>query len=191
MSRAIVDFSNIEVTNPTILINEPSNEPNRKPPESVGSPGDSKVPKQPPTGLKLVNNGLTTTEGLTALAESALYDPEKLYFLDLSMNDLTGLSDEFKDFKQLRTLYIHSNNIASVKEFAVLKDLPNLRQLACHGNPLETETNYRYWLMLNIPQLRTINFTAVTPRERRDAEDALHRKAVTLKPYQPVVISKF
>jgi len=43
----------------------------------------------------------------------------------------------------VKVLHLHGNNIARVEEINKLVTMPQLRSLTLHGNPVETEKQYR------------------------------------------------
>lgn len=78
------------------------------------------------------------------------------------------LQDDF-DF-DLRTLYMHGNQIKNLDDVEKLKKFPNLRTLTLHGNPIDEIKNYRFHVISVLPNLKNLDFTAITPQDRETAE---------------------
>ena len=47
-----------------------------------------------------------------------------------------------------------------------LKHLPNLLKLTLHGNPVEENRNYRKFVINALPNLLSLDFIRITPRDR-------------------------
>jgi len=69
-------------------------------------------------------------------------------------------------FNNLKTLFLHANKIKKLTEIDKLAKLPNLRSLTLHGNPMEEEKNYRFYVILMIPQLINLNFSGISKQEK-------------------------
>ena len=72
--------------------------------------------------------------------------------------------------QNLRMIYLHGNNIIRLGEIDKLGGLPHLKSLSLHGNPIESNAGYRYYVLSRIPQLQTMDFSGVTNGDRRSAE---------------------
>eukprot|EP00163_Fabomonas_tropica_P005653 TRINITY_DN15278_c0_g1_i1.p1 TRINITY_DN15278_c0_g1~~TRINITY_DN15278_c0_g1_i1.p1 ORF type:complete len:249 (+),score=26.10 TRINITY_DN15278_c0_g1_i1:26-772(+) len=127
-----------------------------------------KKPRGVTTALKLCNNQIPNLEGWHTVTEALLEDPSRLTWLDLSFNQLETIDPVLLEHK-LTALYLHANNITSIKEVDKLSKLP-LRTLTLHGNPIENVKEYRSYVIARIPTLRTLDFTAITNRDRQKAE---------------------
>ena len=64
-------------------------------------------------------------------------------------------------------IYLHGNNIKRLKEVDKLSALSRLKSLSLHGNPIETITGYRQYIVTHIPQLQTVDFSGVTKADRK------------------------
>ena len=67
-------------------------------------------------------------------------------------------------------LYLHGNNIGRIAGINKLSALQKLKSLTLHGNPIETNAGYRHYVIMHIPQLQTLDFSAVTKSDRATAE---------------------
>ena len=111
---------------------------------------------------------LASIEGLSAVLAQLVEDPAKLFWLDISCNQITSLGDELANFPDLRVLNIHGNGIATVAELRKITQLP-LKSLTIHGNPVEAKKDVKNFLISMIPTLEKLNFCPVTPQDRDNA----------------------
>ncbi|PWA20477.1 hypothetical protein CCH79_00003723, partial [Gambusia affinis] len=90
--------------------------------------------------------------------------------LRLSNNSIIDLCDLHQtvlcELHGLRVLYLHGNNISTLSEVDRLGVLPHLHSVTLHGNPIETNKAYRNRVISALPQLKTMDFSAVTQQER-------------------------
>ncbi|KAL2917333.1 hypothetical protein HK105_202997 [Polyrhizophydium stewartii] len=77
----------------------------------------------------------------------------------------------------LRVLYLHANRIESIAETDKLGLLAHLRNLTLHGNPLESAKAYRFTVLARVPQLRHLDFCAITKQDRVVARTLLDRQS--------------
>jgi Leucine-rich repeat (LRR) protein len=97
-------------------------------------------------------------------------------------------------YKNLKSLYLHGNQIADINEVArhprappplpphhlmryvlqllKLRQLPLLKSLAMHGNPCEEIKNppYRLFVIGALPNLCRLDFCTITPQDREEAD---------------------
>jgi Leucine-rich repeat (LRR) protein len=66
-------------------------------------------------------------------------------------------------------LYLHANAIESLSQIDKLASLQNLRNLTLHGNPVEQAKGYRYHVVSKLPQLKHLDFSAITKQDRATA----------------------
>ena len=66
-------------------------------------------------------------------------------------------------------LYLHGNNIFKLNEVDKLSELTKLKTLTLHGNPIETMTGYKTYIICHLPQVQTLDFSMVTKGERQTA----------------------
>ena len=102
------------------------------------------------------------------MAYHLLDDPADLSWLDASFNALTShsLDDIVASFPNLKVLYLHGNQIASMKEIIKLQALPHLTKLTIHGNPISEKSNYKLWVLSHLPGVRDFDFSPVTKLDR-------------------------
>ena len=146
---------------------------------AAGEAGEEKKPKAPPgqrrvelagsTSLRLNNNELTTLEELPTSLGPVLLLPNRLQWLDLSFNQITHIEPIVAACPALRLLYLHVNAISEPKQLDCLKGLPFLHTLTLHGNAVENVPNYRFKLAVNLPALKSLDFSALTIVEKDKA----------------------
>ncbi|XP_012812100.1 uncharacterized protein LOC394652 isoform X1 [Xenopus tropicalis] len=120
--------------------------------------------------LRLNNNTLTDLKGFGETAEKLLSDPPQLRWIDLSFNDLSTIDSVLPKYRNLSVLNLHSNSIRQLSQVDKLAALPNLKSLTLHGNPIEGERGYRCYILSVLPQLKTLDFSAVTKQDRVTAD---------------------
>ncbi|ORX84478.1 L domain-like protein [Anaeromyces robustus] len=128
---------------------------------------EKKTAKYINRAIRLSNNNFLSLEGLDMVCEKIIADPFKnLSWIDLSFNSLEEIHECILKFDNLKTLFLHANKISKVTEIDKLAKLPNLRSLTLHGNPLEEDKNYRFYVILMLPQLINLNFSGISKQER-------------------------
>ncbi|KAM8975632.1 leucine-rich repeat-containing protein 51 [Pelodytes ibericus] len=120
--------------------------------------------------VRLNNNTLTDLLGFREMIENLLSDSRQLCWIDLSFNDLPGIDPILTTYHQLSVLNLHGNSICQLSEVEKLSALPNLKSLTLHGNPIESEKGYRSYVLSVLPQIKSLDFSAVTNQERVTAE---------------------
>ncbi|KAM4702279.1 leucine-rich repeat-containing protein 51 isoform 1-T4 [Discoglossus pictus] len=120
--------------------------------------------------VRLNNNTLTDLIGFGETISKLLSDPSQLSWIDLSFNDLSNIDPVLTTYRSLTALNIHGNSISHLSEVDKLASLPNLKSLTLHGNPVEAEKGYRWYVLSLLPQLKSLDFSAVTKQERVTAE---------------------
>eukprot|EP00042_Codosiga_hollandica_P029024 m.157234 g.157234 ORF g.157234 m.157234 type:complete len:215 (-) comp52949_c0_seq1:147-791(-) len=135
------------------------------------TPSPSKPqPKEVPVILKLNNNALTSIESLFTTMERILFDPRAITLLDLSFNHLKTIDvAALTLFPSLATLCLHANHIEKLAEVNKLSALPELKAVTLHGNEIEKDKNYRMYVLSRLPQLKKLDFAAVTKNDRESA----------------------
>lgn len=120
------------------------------------------------SSLLLNNNRLTgDLEGIRVLTAKLFHQPHALRWLDVSSNRLTDVPAELGCFPNLRTLYMHHNELASLCAVRRLSQVTGLRSLTLTNNPVAAVHGYRATVMFLLPQLISLDFAAVTNTERR------------------------
>jgi hypothetical protein len=122
----------------------------------------------PTTCVRVPNNSISSIDGLNAVLAQLVEDPAKLFWLDISCNQISSLCDELENFPDLRVLNVHGNGIATVAEVRKICKLP-LKSLTIHGNPVEEKKDIKNFIISMIPTLEKLNFCPVTPRDRDNA----------------------
>ncbi|KAF7219098.1 leucine-rich repeat-containing protein 51 isoform X2 [Nothobranchius furzeri] len=116
--------------------------------------------------LRLSNNSITDLCDLQKTVSHFLAEPSHLAWLDLSFNQISHIDQALCKMHELRVLYLHGNNIYSLSELDRLGALPHLHSITLQGNPVETNKTYRNRVISALPQLKTVDFSAVTQQER-------------------------
>uniref|UniRef100_A0A3B3XUQ7 Leucine-rich repeat-containing protein 51 n=1 Tax=Poecilia mexicana TaxID=48701 RepID=A0A3B3XUQ7_9TELE len=116
--------------------------------------------------LRLSNNSIIDLCDLHQTVSHFLAEPSSLAWLDLSFNKLSHIDKVLCELHGLRVLYLHGNNISTLSEVDRLAVLPHLHSVTLHGNPIETNKTYRNRVISALPQLKTMDFSAVTQQER-------------------------
>lgn len=117
----------------------------------------------------LAHNRLTGgLDGLRPLVRRAFHRPDALCWLDVSHNRLARVPDRLAEFPNLRTLYMHHNDVASLwAAVDALRRLPGLRSLTLQNNPAAAVPGYRSAVVHMLPRLAGLDFVRVTDDERR------------------------
>eukprot|EP01065_Artemidia_motanka_P001152 TRINITY_DN10543_c0_g1_i1.p1 TRINITY_DN10543_c0_g1~~TRINITY_DN10543_c0_g1_i1.p1 ORF type:complete len:325 (+),score=79.60 TRINITY_DN10543_c0_g1_i1:228-1202(+) len=145
---------------------------------SLGPAGLKYAVETPAAGMlgvavRLSHNHFITCDGLCAALRNSV---RGLTSLDLSCNSLRSLPSDFCRPKReagpdcllphLRALYLHSNELRSEQEVLKLGALVGLRLLTLHGNSGLDAARYRPVCLSLLPELRSLDFSAVTPTDR-------------------------
>lgn len=115
---------------------------------------------------------LKTLQGLDeAVAEMFDY-PDKVEWFDFSFNELKTIDDSILQYKNIKSLYLHGNHLADLNEVLKLRELPLLKSLAMHGNPMEEIKSppYRMFVIGALPSLQRLDFCTITPQDREEAD---------------------
>merc|ERR1712188_99132 len=120
------------------------------------------------TCLRLCNNSLKTLDGLDEAVNEMFDHPDKVEWFDLSFNELKTIDDSLLQYKNVKSLYLHGNQITDLNEVMKLRELPLLKSLAMHGNPIEEckSPPYRTFVIGALPALQRLDFCTITPQDR-------------------------
>jgi Leucine-rich repeat (LRR) protein len=119
--------------------------------------------------LRLNNNKIAGwLNFLSTLRSMAPLDFSKLEWLDLSFNQLQSIEPSIGRLKGLSKLHLHANQIRDIRDVQKLVDLPRLKDLTLHGNPIEERGRgkYRNYIIAQLPNLRSLDFTSLTERDK-------------------------
>lgn len=131
------------------------------------SRGSFEVEKFPSTALRVNNNILVKWDGFISTISQLFEDPTtRLGWIDFSFNDLKIIDDCLLELPNLMTIYLHGNNINAISQVDKLSSLNKLKSLTLHGNPIEITSGYRFYVLSQIPQLQTFDFSGVTKSDR-------------------------
>ncbi|XP_071989859.1 leucine-rich repeat-containing protein 51 isoform X2 [Engystomops pustulosus] len=120
--------------------------------------------------LRLNNNTLTDLHSFRDVLERLLSEPDHLCWIDLSFNYLPNIDPVLTTYRHLSVLNLHGNSISDLREVDKLAALPKLKSLTLHGNPIESEKGYRSYILSLLPNLKSLDFSAVTKQDRVTAE---------------------
>jgi Leucine-rich repeat (LRR) protein len=127
--------------------------------------------------LRLNNNKIAGwLNFLSTLRSMAPLEFTKLEWLDLSFNQLQSIEPSIGRLKGLTKLHLHANQIRDIRDVQKLVDLPRLRDLTLHGNPIEERGRgkYRNFIIAQLPNLRSLDFTSLTERDKGIAASFCH-----------------
>eukprot|EP00397_Hematodinium_sp_SG-2012_P045834 GEMP01051607.1.p1 GENE.GEMP01051607.1~~GEMP01051607.1.p1 ORF type:complete len:217 (+),score=57.92 GEMP01051607.1:112-762(+) len=128
--------------------------------------------KQISTSVKLSSNCLENLVQLPEALEAIMAAPfERLEWLDVSFNCLTTVEPVLLKYENLKALYMHGNRIQQLSTVEKLQKLPKLLSLTMNGNPVESSSKYRTFILAAIPQLKTLDHSSITADEVEMAVD--------------------
>merc|ERR1712159_164727 len=124
------------------------------------------------TCLRMCNNSLENLEGLHEAVDEMFDHPDKVEWFDFSFNQLKNIDDVLLNYKELKSLYLHGNQLKDIMEILKLRELPYLKSLATHGNPVEDckDPPYRVFVIGALPSLARLDFCTITPQDREEAD---------------------
>ncbi|KAJ3324281.1 Leucine-rich repeat-containing protein 51 [Boothiomyces sp. JEL0866] len=121
-----------------------------------------KQPRKRSNSIRFCNNHLQSISELPRILTLLKITPETICWIDFSFNNLTKVEDAILTCANMKVLYLHANDITAINEVDKLGKLRNLRNLTLHGNPLEATKGYRFLVLSKIPQLKHLDFCAIT-----------------------------
>jgi len=119
--------------------------------------------------IRMNNNRISSFKGFQRMLNSVLDNPINLQWIDLSFNDIECIDEVFLEFPNLKVLYLHSNEINSIKEVDKLSKLKNLKKLTLHANFIEQHESYRWYVIAKIPQLQSLDFSKIIKSDKEKA----------------------
>lgn len=128
--------------------------------------------------IRLCNNYLDSFDGFTTSLQAVLEDPSDLEWIDLSFNHLGGIDKVLLEYKNVKVLYLHGNDIEDIKEINKLAGLPFLKTLTLHGNLIEGVKGYRQYVIQALPRLEFLDFSRITKADREKATNWKKMKLV-------------
>lgn len=85
--------------------------------------------------------------------------------VSLSLNKIVSLS-YFKNWTNLKELFLRKNKIENLREINYLRNLPNLKVLWLWDNPWSSHPHYRLYIIKMLPKLQKLDNAAVSQEER-------------------------
>jgi hypothetical protein len=117
--------------------------------------------------VKLNNNSIDTVSDLPQALEFVMDDPLRhLRWVDLSFNHINKIEPALLAFQNLKALYLHGNQIKSLPSVERLRKLKLLISLTLNGNPIESSSVYRTYVVGALTSLRTLDHTSITDEEK-------------------------
>lgn len=119
--------------------------------------------------IRLNNNKIASWMSfLSTLRTMQPIDITRIEWLDLSFNQLQTIEPSITKLKGLAKLHLHANQIRDIRDVQKLVELPNLTDLTLHGNPIEDRGRgkYRNYIISQLPNLRSLDFTSLTERDK-------------------------
>eukprot|EP01138_Halocafeteria_seosinensis_P007179 gb/GECG01007342.1/.p1 GENE.gb/GECG01007342.1/~~gb/GECG01007342.1/.p1 ORF type:complete len:216 (+),score=14.70 gb/GECG01007342.1/:1-648(+) len=118
--------------------------------------------------VKLNNNYISDLSGLVEALDE-ICEVNKIQVLDLSFNHIRQIDDHLAGLTDLRSLYFHANEVSRFTQVENLAKLPKLANVTLHANPVREKANYRKVLLSTLTGLRRLDFSSITPQERKDS----------------------
>lgn len=121
----------------------------------------------------LLNNAIVATlsnKQLYTLDNTTIFQCKQLRKLDLSNNNLTEIPppDSWKQLSNLQILYLHDNQIQSLRCVESLEKLQNLIYLTLYNNPVTFHEQYRPYVVNQITSLKALDHHIVADTEILD-----------------------
>mmetsp|Transcript_17841 Transcript_17841/g.29323 ORF Transcript_17841/g.29323 Transcript_17841/m.29323 type:complete len:200 (-) Transcript_17841:438-1037(-) len=117
--------------------------------------------------IRLSSNQLSSLEGpIFHSTLSKILNPSALVWLDLSFNKLTSVDEVLLSLPSLSVLYLHSNCISKLSETKKLGRIKKLFSLTLQDNPIGRKGHWKQYILAHVPQLRNLDFSAVTKHDR-------------------------
>ncbi|KAM4689046.1 leucine-rich repeat-containing protein 72 [Discoglossus pictus] len=105
----------------------------------------------------------------------------RLTELYLNNNEIYDITGSLKHLTSLHTLFLNANELtnlqATVKE---LKGMINLRNLTLYHNPLAHDSDYRLYVIFQLPSVQLLDLKSVTPKEREEAFQVFNHRRTTV-----------
>lgn len=150
--------------------------------------------KRPPAfetrSVLVANNLLADISTLPGVLTRLVVDVRRLAVLDLSFNRIAHIPEALGSLLAIEVLRLHKNALSDVNELVHLRPLTRLVRLTLMQNPFsmsgcEVLNNplgggahlshnpyaYRLRVLARLPTLRSLDFTAVTHKEREKAQE--------------------
>lgn len=145
---------------------------------------DKHDPRYIGSALKLSNNALSNLAGAEQVFSSVMVQGLQLTWIDLSYNCIESVRHILEHLHflsdTLKVLYLHANQISDPDEIIFFAHFHGLRALSLYGNPVDQIKNYRFYVLALLPNLRNLDFIAIT---RGDQENAATLKSIFIDPY--------
>eukprot|EP01119_Soliformovum_irregulare_P016331 TRINITY_DN4704_c2_g3_i1.p1 TRINITY_DN4704_c2_g3~~TRINITY_DN4704_c2_g3_i1.p1 ORF type:complete len:184 (-),score=67.75 TRINITY_DN4704_c2_g3_i1:708-1259(-) len=101
-----------------------------------------------------------------------LNNTEELNLSGLQIDDLGS----FASMPKLNKVDLSNNRIQFFRQLEKFLETPTIKELTLTGNPVCKITNYRYFIIKNLPDLEILDGKEVTPEDRESAVTAFEEK---------------
>ena len=110
---------------------------------------------------------LLLSSNMLSQLDDALIACARLRKLDISANAIDGLPPkaDMARLAQMQVLYLHDNQLTSLKSIGSLSALPQLVRLTLHGNPLASHPSYRHVVVNSVVSLRALDTYIISDEE--------------------------
>jgi Leucine-rich repeat (LRR) protein len=122
--------------------------------------------------IRLNNNKIAGWANFLSTLKRLPVDVHRIEWLDLSFNQLQTIEPSIGKLKGLVKLHLHANQIRDIHDVQKLADLRLLTDLTLHGNPIAERGRgkYRSFIIGQLKNLRSLDFTSLTERDHGLAE---------------------
>eukprot|EP01095_Lingulamoeba_sp_RSL-Kostka_P009111 TRINITY_DN311_c1_g1_i1.p1 TRINITY_DN311_c1_g1~~TRINITY_DN311_c1_g1_i1.p1 ORF type:complete len:246 (-),score=70.51 TRINITY_DN311_c1_g1_i1:98-835(-) len=119
--------------------------------------------------LDFSNNDISKLENFPLL--------KRLHTILLNTNKIVRIAENLQNsIPNLQTLILSNNRIESIGEIIKLSDFKKLTRLSLWDNPIQNISDYRLHVIHHLPNLKILDFTKITIKERRKAKKLLGAK---------------
>lgn len=175
MVDTLLDFSFFNITDPAdVEGEEPREQPGRHVAKEIvletNEDGEEvEVEKYKATCVRLCNNLICEHGSLMKILTKMVVDPLGIFWIDLSVNEISKIDPIICEFDNLSLLYLHGNSISDINEVEKLGKLPKLYKLSLHCNPISSAKNYRSHVLSVCPNLKSFDMSPITKSDRATA----------------------
>ena len=131
---------------------------------------DLSMPRHHISSIRLQSNKIEKISALHESVKAIGLIPQHIKWLDLSNNSISHIGNALENFLELSVLYLHANHIKLLSEIKPLPHLKKLTSITLFGNPVESHTHYRNFVLYLFPRLSKLDFSVITHQDREDCK---------------------